>query len=229
MTLDNYSYERVENRMIHAVVSGVFHSRVVNAKLPLATTCNQMSLTGYTMAEENKDADATAEEADEEGQEQEQEEGGKRKLSGKFIVLFIVLPLVLIGGGGAGAYFLGMFDPAPKMENGQEVVVVEPEKPRYYYDLPEMLVNLSSQKRNSQFLKLQVALEIADKGVTDSLEPQLPRILDTFQIYLRQLRSEDLEGSAGVYRLKEELLKRINLAIAPQRVDRVLFKEIIIQ
>ncbi len=179
------------------------------------------------MAEEDKDADATAEEADEEGQEQE--EGGKRKLSGKFIVLFIALPLVLIVGGGAGAYFLGVFDPAPKMENGQEVVVVEPEKPRFYYDLPEMLVNLSSQKRNSQFLKLQVALEIADKGVTDSLEPQLPRILDTFQIYLRQLRSEDLEGSAGVYRLKEELLKRINLAIAPQRVDRILFKEIIIQ
>jgi len=92
-----------------------------------------------------------------------------------------------------------------------------------------MLVNLNSQKRGSQFLKLQVALEIANKDVTDSLEPQLPRILDTFQIYLRELRSEDLEGSAGVYRLKEELLKRINLAIAPQRVDRVLFKEIIIQ
>ncbi len=181
------------------------------------------------MAKEDKNADATADEAEEEGQEQEQEEGGKRKLSGKFIVLFIVLPLVLIGGGGAGAYFFGVFDTAPKMVDGQEVVVVEPEKPRFYYDLPEMLVNLSSQKRNSQFLKLQVALEITDKGVTDSLEPQLPRILDTFQIYLRQLRSEDLEGSAGVYRLKEELLKRINLAIAPQRVDRILFKEIIIQ
>ena len=74
-----------------------------------------------------------------------------------------------------------------------------------------------------------MALEIADESVSNSLEPQLPRILDTFQIYLRELRSEDLEGSAGVYRLKEELLRRINLAISPRRVDRILFKEIIIQ
>ncbi len=182
------------------------------------------------MAEEDKtdDAETEADDAEVDGEE-EQEEGGKRKFSGKFLVMFVALPLLLLVGGGSGAaYFLGVFDSAPVVE-GEEVAVVEPEKPKFYYDLPEMLVNLNSQKRNSQFLKLQVALEIADKEITESLEPQLPRILDTFQIYLRELRSEDLEGSAGVYRLKEELLKRINLAISPQRVDRVLFKEIIIQ
>jgi len=181
------------------------------------------------MAEENKDADVEDENLETDGEEGGEEEGTKKKLSGKFLVMFVALPLlVLVGGGGGAAYFLGVFDPAPVVE-GQEMAVVEPEKPKFYYDLPEMLINLNSQKRSSQFLKLQVALEIADKDVTDSLEPQLPRILDTFQIYLRELRSEDLEGSAGVYRLKEELLKRINLAITPQRVDRVLFKEIIIQ
>jgi len=186
------------------------------------------------MAEEDKDAEdevegAESEDEDEEGQEGE-EKGAKRKLSGKFLVMFVALPLLVLGGGGGGAaYYFGMFDPAPVMEDGKEVAVVVPEKPKFYYDLPEMLVNLNSQKRSSQFLKLQVALEISDKNVTEFLEPQLPRILDTFQVYLRELRSEDLEGSAGVYRLKEELLKRINLAITPQRVDRVLFKEIIIQ
>ncbi len=183
------------------------------------------------MAKEDKDADPEAE--NEEGEtegEEGQEEEGKRKFSGKFLVMFVALPLlVLIGGGGGAAYFFGMFDSAPVAVEGEEMAVVEPEKPKFYYDLPEMLVNLNSQKRNSQFLKLQVALEIADENVTETLEPQLPRILDTFQIYLRELRSEDLEGSAGVYRLKEELLRRINLAITPQRVDRILFKEIIIQ
>ncbi len=181
------------------------------------------------MAKEDKDAEP---EVENEGGETEGEEGqegeGKRKFSGKFLVMFVALPLlVLIGGGGGAAYFFGVFDSAAV--EGEEMVVVEPEKSKFYYDLPEMLVNLNSQKRNSQFLKLQVALEIADENVTETLEPQLPRILDTFQIYLRELRSEDLEGSAGVYRLKEELLRRINLAITPQRVDRILFKEIIIQ
>ena len=180
------------------------------------------------MADEDKSDETEAEDA-EVGEDEEQEGESKRKFSGKFLIMFVALPLLLlIGGGGGAAYFFGVFDSAPVME-GEEMAVVEPEKPRFYYDLPEMLVNLNSQKRNSQFLKLQVALEIADKDISESLEPQLPRILDTFQIYLRELRSEDLEGSAGVYRLKEELLKRINLAIAPQRVDRVLFKEIIIQ
>ncbi len=181
------------------------------------------------MAEENKDAEVEDENLETDGEEEGEEEGTKKKFSGKFLIMFVALPLlVLVGGGGGAAYFFGVFDSAPMVE-GQEMAVVEPEKPKFYYDLPEMLINLNSQKRSSQFLKLQVALEIADKDVTDSLEPQLPRILDTFQIYLRELRSEDLEGSAGVYRLKEELLKRINLAITPQKVDRVLFKEIIIQ
>jgi len=178
------------------------------------------------MAEEDKEAEDEALDGEAEGEE---EEGTKRKLSGKFLVMFVALPLlVLAAGGGGAAYYFGMFNSAPMVE-GEEMAVVEPERPKFYYDLPEILVNLNSQKRSSQFLKLQVALEIADEDVTDTLEPQLPRILDTFQIYLRELRSEDLEGSAGVYRLKEELLKRINLAITPQRVDRVLFKEIIIQ
>ncbi len=185
------------------------------------------------MAEEDKDAEPEAENEEGEGDGEDgegREEGGRRKFSGKFLVMFVALPLlVLIGGGGGAAYFFGVFDSAPVEAVDQEMVVVEPEKPKFYYDLPEMLVNLNSQKRNSQFLKLQVALEIADENVTETLEPQLPRILDTFQIYLRELRSEDLEGSAGVYRLKEELLRRINLAIMPQRVDRILFKEIIIQ
>ena len=183
------------------------------------------------MADEDEQAkdETEADAADENEEGGEEEGGGKKKLSGKVIVLFIVLPLLLLGGGGGAAFFMGVFDSTPPMEEGIETVAIAPEQPKFYYDLPEILVNLNSRKRSSQFLKLHVALEIASKDVTETLEPQLPRILDTFQIYLRELRSEDLEGSAGVYRLKEELLRRINLAITPQRVDRILFKEIIIQ
>lgn len=183
------------------------------------------------MADEDEKAeDETEAEGDDENEDGDEEDGGgKKKLSGKTIVLFVVLPLLLLGGGGAAAFFLGVFDSAPPMEENVETAAIVPEKPKFYYDLPEILVNLNSRKRSSQFLKLHVSLEISNKEVSETLEPQLPRILDTFQIYLRELRSEDLEGSAGVYRLKEELLRRINLAITPQRVDRILFKEIIVQ
>ncbi len=155
-----------------------------------------------------------------------EEEGGKRKLSGKKLVLLVVLPalLVLGGGGGAAAWFMGMFD-----GGGAQVAYIEDEKPILFYEMPELLVNLSSEDRRSQYLKLKIALEMTDAGARNAIEPLMPRILDIFQIYLRELRREDLDGSAGVYRLKEELVRRINLVISPRQIDRVLFREIVVQ
>ncbi len=46
---------------------------------------------------------------------------------------------------------------------------------------------------------------------------------------MRELRPSDLNGSAGLFRLKEELTKRVNLALAPNQVNAVLFKEVVIQ
>ncbi len=57
----------------------------------------------------------------------------------------------------------------------------------------------------------------------------MPRIVDNFQIYLRELRIEDLRGSDGIYRLREELLARVNAAVAPVKVTDVLFKEMLVQ
>jgi flagellar FliL protein len=72
-------------------------------------------------------------------------------------------------------------------------------------------------------------LEIHDEETIPKLEKLLPRIFDRFQVYLRELRTEDISGSAGVYRLKEELLSRVNKAIAPARVSDVLFREMLVQ
>jgi flagellar FliL protein len=68
-----------------------------------------------------------------------------------------------------------------------------------------------------------------ERETLDSLPVVMPRIQDAFQVYLRELRASDLEGSAGLYRMKEELLRRINMEIHPREVTRVLFKEIIVQ
>ncbi len=101
-------------------------------------------------------------------------------------------------------------------------------KPVVFYDLPEMTVNLSTKGRTT-YLKVRIALEVESEGMVAQVEPYLPRILDAFQIYLRELRPADLEGSAGLFRLKEQLLRRINSAIYPAKVEGVLFKEILIQ
>jgi flagellar FliL protein len=43
------------------------------------------------------------------------------------------------------------------------------------------------------------------------------------------MRPEELRGSAGTYRLREELLARANLAATPARVTDVLFTQMLIQ
>lgn len=98
-----------------------------------------------------------------------------------------------------------------------------------FYDLPEFIVNVNTGQRRTGLLKIRVSLELAKPDDTRQLEAVLPRVIDNFQTYLRELRVEDLKGSAGMYRLREELLIRVNLAIAPARINDVLFKEMLIQ
>lgn len=154
------------------------------------------------------------------------EEGAAEKPKRSIVKLALMAaPVLLLAIGGGAAWQFGLFGGGG--EAGGQAVAAP--KPAFFYNMPEMLVNLNQADKRAQYLKIKVSLEMADENITSALEPVLPRIMDTFQIYLRELRSEDLDGSAGVYRLKEELLRRVNLAIAPAEVDRVLFKEIIVQ
>lgn len=163
-----------------------------------------------------------AAEADGEAGGEEQAKKGKRKK----IVLIAGLALVLLGGAAGGAWFMGLLG-----GGGEETQTAEaaPVKPSFYYDLPEMVVNLNSADQKQRYLKVKVSLEMSDEAVTKVLRPVQPRLMDAFQVYLRELRSTDLEGSAGMHRLKEELTRRVNIAIYPNSIDTVLFREIIVQ
>jgi len=166
---------------------------------------------------------------EEEGADEGAEAAPKKKLSGKVLVLFIALPLLLIGGGVAAAFMLGVFGPGEE-EVAEAAEPAEPEIPPAYVPVPEMVVNLSNGgEGRAVYLKLRVKLEVRHEDPNAVLDPIMPRIVDRFQVFLRQMRIEDLEGSAGMLRLKQELLRRINLATAPMRIDDVLFEEMIIQ
>lgn len=172
------------------------------------------------MSDETEEQEEVAE-----GEEGASEEQPKKKGFGLKTLAIFGVPLILVLGG-AGYFVASHFG---WMGGGEESVKTEAQAPSVYYDLPEMVVNLSSTDSRSQYLKIKVALEAKDNEALGALEPVMPRILDMFQVYLRELRSSDLDGSAGLFRLKEELLRRINLTIHPNRIDRVLFKEIIVQ
>jgi flagellar FliL protein len=156
--------------------------------------------------------------------ESDAEEGSpkpKKKLPLKLVVMAAAGVLML--GGGATAYFLLA---APHEAKPVTAVV----KPAVFVDLPEVLVNLANAAGDrTQYLKVKVVLEVADQAIIQQIQPVMPRVMDAFQTYLRELRPTDLDGSAGLYRLKEELTRRVNVAIAPAQISAVLFKEIVIQ
>jgi flagellar FliL protein len=148
----------------------------------------------------------------------------KAKRSKLRLAMFAAIPLLLIGGASAGGYFY-FFKAKP-----EDKAAAPAPKPAVFFDVPEVMVNLASTgTERSQYLKVKIVLELPDAALVQQITPLMPRVMDTFQVFLREMRPTDLEGSAGLFRLKEELTRRVNLAIAPGRINAVLFKEFIVQ
>lgn len=156
-------------------------------------------------------------------------------------MLVFVAPVLLLSVAGGAYFFLFAGGEEGSGEHGEagahgeagsEGHAAEAGHHPVFFEVPDILVNVASNGGKPVFLKLAVSLELedgADGDATAALEPVMPRVVDQLQTYLRELRIEDLSGSAAMFRLKEELLRRVNLAAEPTKVKSVLFREMIIQ
>jgi flagellar FliL protein len=149
---------------------------------------------------------------------------------GKKALLIVGALAVVTGGGLAGAHYAGLIDTGliggrdAASAGSESTAVSEP----VYYELPEFVVNLNTGSRRTTFLKLRASLQLDSAQSVPHVGERLPLIIDHFQIYLRELRPEDLDGSAGTYRLREELLKRVQLTLAPVVVTDIVFAEMLV-
>lgn len=162
-------------------------------------------------------------------------------LFSKKMLMLVVAPVLLLSVAGGAYFFLfaGGEEAAGEHgeagahgEGGAEGHATEEVHHPVFFEVPDILVNVASSGGKPVFLKLAVSLELedgADETTTAALEPVMPRVVDQLQTYLRELRLEDLSGSAAIFRMKEELLRRVNLAAEPIKVKSVLFREMIIQ
>jgi flagellar FliL protein len=147
-----------------------------------------------------------------------------KKSKKKLIIIAAAALLVL--GGGAGGYFMFF----GKKHDDEHHAKAEPPKPPVFMEVPEILVNLTQAPgERTQYIKARVVLEVKEQPLIQQITPLLPRVTDTFQTFMRELRPADLQGSAGLYRLREELTKRVNVAIAPIQINAVLFREVVVQ
>ena len=195
------------------------------------------------MADEKEEAEVSEEEVEAaEGADGDAEGDGdaagkprkKKRMSGKKMIM-LGLPVVLLLAGG-GVYMSGMLDSLLGGDEKTEAEKKEAEegegapKTAVFHKVPDLLVNLNAAggtRRN--FLKVSISLELEKSEDVAWIESVMPRIVDNFQVYLRELRVEDLRGSAGLARLREELLHRVNVAAQPIKVSDVLFRQMLIQ
>jgi flagellar FliL protein len=140
----------------------------------------------------------------------------------KFIIAGVVI--LFIAGGTATWFFFFR-------HHGEEMhAEMAPPKPPVFLEVPDMLVNLVGLPgERVQYLKVKVLLEVKEEKQADMIRPTLPRVTDIFQTYLRELRPSDISGSAGLFRLKEELTRRVNTVVSPGQVSAVLFREVVVQ
>jgi flagellar FliL protein len=151
------------------------------------------------------------------------EEGAPAPKGKLKLIIAAVGVLVILGGGGGWFFFL-------RGHGEEKHAEAPPPKPPSFIEVPEMLVNLQGVPgERVQYLKVKLTLEVKEEKQVETIKPTLPRVTDLFQTYLRELRPIDLNGSAGLFRLKEELTRRVNAAVAPNEVSAVLFKEIVVQ
>lgn len=169
------------------------------------------------------------------------DEAPGRKGKGK-LLLFGGLALVLLLAGGGAAWLTGVLGSGSAGESPHEVATADghggEEEGRggggtapviVFVDMPDLLVNLRTESSKLRYLKLRLSLEVAGEPTAEGVRRLMPRIMDSFQLYLRALSLEDVQGATGMQRLKEELGARVNLAVAPARVASVLLKEMLVQ
>ena len=152
-------------------------------------------------------------------------EGAAAAPKSKLKLIIIVVAALALLGGGAATWFL-FFSHGGEEKHAEAAAP----KPAAFVEVPDMLVNLiGAPGERVQYLKVKVVLEVKEEKQVEAIKPTMPRVTDIFQTYLRELRPSDINGSAGLFRLKEELTKRVNAAVAPIPVSAVLFKEIVVQ
>ena len=176
---------------------------------------------------------------------EEGEAPAKKKIPMMFIIIGAVAAVLILGGGGTAAFLMLNHKPAgaqpakpakkeekkkdeKKKDDKNGAQIADGPDGVVFYTPPDIVVNMQTADGKPTFLKLKLTMELPDKATADVLDENMPRLQDMFQTFLRELRPEDLTGSQGSFQLRMELLRRVNLVVAPAKVNTVLIEEMLI-
>lgn len=170
-------------------------------------------------------------EIDDFDRQDEEEEESKKKVNKKKILLFLVPALIAIG------IAVGLYHTFGSSYNDIDSLPydvleqdgAEGKQSTIFYDLPEITAPLQNAEGGNDIVSFKLSMELTSQEDVKKIEILLPRFYDLILAHTRELRSEEVSGSEGLYWLKEELLYRMNLAAAPIKIANINFKSFEIQ
>ena len=150
------------------------------------------------------------------------------KLSRKKLLLIVVPVVAAIGI--FGFYYTSQKsqkDQAPAnysivrhaAENGKET-----DSYTIFYDLPEVDVRLRNVPGKDQVVKIKLSIELSKMEDITIIEALSAKLTDAVIAHTVELMPEEIDGSEGIYWLREELLYRMNLIAAPVKISNLNFK-----
>ena len=155
-------------------------------------------------------------------------------MSNKIVILLIGVLVILMAGLGGGLFLMwnkmaGMGTQnvsAANYQPNQMGGVQQPLGP--IFSLDTFIVNLADAGGN-RYLRVTMDLELNNEVLSDELDQRLPQVRDSILTILPTKRFEDINSAEGKTALRNEILETLNGFLIHGRINKIYFKEFVVQ
>jgi len=156
--------------------------------------------------------------------------GGKPAGKKKVIVAFAALFLVAAAGGGGFVgykkFYAGAAQAAPEAK--ADVDAPPPDDAKYtLVKIDNLVANLAPGSK-SRMVRVSVVVPVVEASSTRKNGDTEDALREAFLTHLRAVDAADLEGAAGMQRLKDALLSRAKDAVGRNAVKEVLIRDFVV-
>jgi flagellar protein FliL len=134
-------------------------------------------------------------------------------------VLIGIFALALLGGGGFAAWYFLLGGHAPKEAKEAEAPLP------YFMDLKPFVVSMPNGSGTSHFVQLGVSLQLPRSAAGEMVTAVLPEFQDAMRQTLLGFKSDDLQSSAGVDKVRKAMTEHLNQTatrvLGPERIAKL--------
>jgi len=155
-------------------------------------------------------------------------------MSNKVLILLIGVLMIFMVGMGGGLFLmwnkLSAINVQANTGNGdqpnQDAILENPLGP--IVSLETFIVNLAD-KGGKRYLRLTMDLELGNPELESEIQKRMPQVRDSILMILPSKRFADISSVEGKIALRDEILAGLNSFLLQGEVNKIYFKEFVVQ